>query len=174
MSSAVIQPIAGVSANKEMEIEAVYPSVASGLLGSIIGGLMGGVAAILPITPFRQIGLLIVGSFLAPFALLAYAINKLFGSYYVVTNRSVQCRKIIGGAMTKQVNLAEIDEIEIETGISGKFHRVGDLNLLNAQGGLLMTIGAIPYPERLRQILFDARQARLLSDASFAQIESRG
>lgn len=182
MSSVFVQPIAGVSANRESEIEAVYPAIAGGVLGQIIGLIMGGISTAfpskrgvlgVPLVVLRLVLFLTVGSVLAPFALLAYAITKLFGHYYVVTNRSVQRRAMIGGAMSQQITLAEISDIEIATSPAYEFHRVGDLNLLNAQGGLLMTISAIPYPQRLKQILIDAREARLLSDASLAKIEAR-
>ena len=182
MSSAFAQPIAGVSANREAEIEAVYPSVAAGVLGWAIGVVLGGISDAIPtqrgilgvpIVAVRLLLLLIVGSLAAPFALLAYILSKLFGHYYIVTNRSIQRKGMIGGALHRQVALAEIASIEIATGSGYRFHRVGDLNLLNSQGAVLMTVQAIPYPQRLKQIILDAREARILSDASLSRIDAR-
>ncbi|MEW4489052.1 hypothetical protein AB1L42_13305 [Thalassoglobus sp. JC818] len=173
MNVAVVQPIAGVSVNRETDIEAVYPSIASGFLGQLIGMIMGAVSAAIPVTFIRVIVLVAVGAALLPLGLLAYALNKIFGVCYIVTNRSVQKRSFLGNSMTAQVALTDIDHIEIASGAGYKFHRVGDLNLVGAQGNLLLTIEAIQFPERLKHVILDARQARQLSDRSLAQIQSR-
>lgn len=181
MSTAVIQPIAGVSANRETEIEAVYPSIAGGIIGSLIGSLMGIIAAfpagkglLKPIFLAIKLALYIsLGAALLPLGLLGYILHKLFGKYYSLTNRSIQERGIIGSAMTQQLSLPEIQDIEITKAAGYEFYNAGDLNLLNAQGSTLMTLKAIPNPSRLCQILFDARDARMQSDASLAQIEAR-
>lgn len=181
MATAVVQPIAGVSANRETEIEAIYPSIAGGVLGGLIGSIMGVVgsfpAGIGPLKPvFLGVKLILsvaVGAALLPLSLLAYALHKLTGSYYSLTNRSIQERSIIGGAMSKQVALSDIQNIEIESFGGYEFYNVGDVVLQNAQGASLMTIKAVPYPERVSQIVIDAREARLRSDASLELIQAR-
>lgn len=182
MATAIIQPIAGVSANRETEIEVVYPSIAGGIIGSLIGSLMGIVAAFPPgqgITKPVLLGIklllyIALGAVLLPLGLLGYIVHKLLGKCYSLTNRSIQERGILGGAMSQQLALSEIQGIEITTAAGYEFFQAGDLNLQNAQGSTLMTLQAIPNPERLSQILIDAREARLQSDASLAQIQSRG
>lgn len=181
MSTAVIQPIAGVSANRETEIEAVYPSIVSGVIGTLIGSLMGiastvpsGKGLSKPVFLAIRLGLSVaLGGALLPLGLLGYILHKLTGKYYSLTNRSIQERGIIGSAMTQQLALSEIQDIEITKGAGYDFFVAGDVNLLNAQGATLMTLKAIPNPARLAQIVIDARDARLQSDASLAQIEAR-
>ncbi len=182
MATAIAQPIAGVSANRETEIEVIYPSVAGSFLGVIIGNLMG-IAAKVPsakgiagtVLLAVQLTLYVVlGTICTPLVLMAYVLNKVLGHSYVLTNRSVQQRSFLGGSMRNQVALSDISDIEITTESGYEFHRVGDLNLQNAQGATLMTITAIPYPERLSQIIFDAREARVQSDDSLATIQARG
>ncbi|WP_437228200.1 hypothetical protein SH661x_000776 [Planctomicrobium sp. SH661] len=172
MSVAIAQPIAGVSANRETEIEVIYPSVAAGVLGRFIGGVMG-LAEAVPLLPLRLIAYIVLGTAMVPFAILAYALTKLLGNCYVLTNRSIYSRSIIGGRKGRQVPLGEIGDIEITSAGGYHFHRVGDLNLQNSAGNLLMTIPAITYPDRLKQIILDAQAARMLSDESFARIQSR-
>ena len=182
MATAIIQPIAGVSANRETDIEVVYPSIAGEFIGSIIGSLMGIVAAfpsgegiMKPVLLGIKLSLYIaLGAILLQLGLLGYIVHKLLGKCYTLTNRSIQERGILGGAMSQQLALSEIQNIEITTAGGYEFYNAGDLNLQNAQGSTLMTLKAIPYPERLSQILIDAREARLQSDASLAQIQSRG
>lgn len=182
MATAIAQPIAGVSANRETEIESVYPSIAGGFLGIVIGTIMGIVSGfpvvggfLKPVFLAIKLALYVaVGGLLLPLGLLAYAMHKLLGSYYVVTNRSVQKRSFIGGAMSEQLALADFQEIKISDVGGYAFYNAGDVLLQNAQGVTLMTLEAIPYPERLSQILIDARNARLHSDASLANIQARG
>lgn len=167
------QPIAGVSSNRETEIEVIYPSVASGVVGRLAGAIMGAAAAT-PFLPLRLLVMVIVGALLGvPLGLLAYALTRLFGNCYVLTNRSIRARSIVGAKSGPATPLADIAGISIARRPSYKFHRVGDLNLENAQGDVLMTIPAIPYPERLRQVIVDAREARLRSDESLAAIQKR-
>lgn len=172
MPAATAQAIAGVSANRETEIEAVYPSVAGGFLGQIIGVIMGAVDAI-PIHVARLLGLLIVGAALVPLGLLAYVLTKLFGSVYIVTNRSIQARSLIGGRLLQQVTLSDVADVGIAQGTGYAYHRVGDVILYNSQGDRLMRIAAIQHPERLKHVLLEARDARLFSDESLQTIQRR-
>lgn len=167
------QPIAGVSASRETEIDVLYPSVAAGGLGRLIGMIMG-LAASVPTTPLRILAFLILGSLVFPLGLLAYAVHKLTGKCYVLTNRSLYARSIVGGRLSERVALADIDHITVSHQGGYDFHRVGDLNLENAQGNVLMTVPAVPYPARFRQVILDARNARRESDQSLAHIQARG
>ena len=182
MATAIAQPIAGVPANRETDIEVIYPSVAAGFLGGIIGSLMSipmgipfgkGIAGTISLA-VRLAIFVILGSICVPLVLLAYVFTKVFGHSYVLTNRSVQQRSFLGGTMTNQVALSDISNVEITTKPTYAFHKVGDLNLLNSQGATLMTVTAIPRPHRLSQIILDAREARVQSDNSLAAIQSRG
>ena len=46
--------------------------------------------------------------------------------------------------------------------------------LLNAKGDVLMQIAGITRPERFRQVILDAREARIRNDHSLEVIRSRG
>jgi hypothetical protein len=166
------QPIAGVPAGREIEIEVVYPSVASSPLGRFVGVVMG-LASGVPTTLLRVVFSVLLGLLMLPLGLLAYALQKLMGNCYVLTNRSIYSRSIIWGGMGPRIPLADIAQIQIVGGSGYEFHRVGDLHLENAQGTVLLQIPAIQYPFRLKQVILDARAARIESDESLARIQSR-
>jgi hypothetical protein len=172
MPVGVTQAIAGVSANRETRIEAVYPSVASTALGRLIGLLMGGVGAI-PVTVVRLVGSVLIGSLLFPLGMLIYLLLKVLGSCWIVTNRSVQQRKVIGGGLVAEVALGDIGDFAVTQRTGYRFFRVGDLHLLDAQGDRLMTLSGIQYPDRVRHVIMDARDARLRSDESLQLIQAR-
>jgi len=173
MSVALAQPITGVSANREAEIEVIYPSVAAGALGRLIGVIMG-IANAVPITFLRLLTAVILGIPMSLLGVVAYAMAKVFGNCYVLTNRSVSSRSILGGRTQKSVALSDIARIEINLLESGyAFHRVGDILLENAQGQVLLSLTAVSYPYRVRQIILDAQSARMLNDESLAQIQRR-
>jgi len=173
MSVVAAQPIAGVSANREAEIEIFYPSVAAGKLGQLIGQVMG-LANLVPTTPLRLFASVILGIPMSLLAVLAYALNKLFGRCYLLTNRSVSVKPVLGSHLSQTVTLGDIAQIEISTSRSGyHFHRVGDVNLENAQGNILLTIRAVTYPQRVKQVILETQAARLLNDESLAVIQKR-
>ncbi|MCA9079440.1 MAG: hypothetical protein KDA58_02730 [Planctomycetaceae bacterium] len=167
------QPIAGVSANRESVLETVYPGVACNPIGRLIGGLMGGASGIGPL-PVRLLALVIVGSVLAPLGALIYFWIKVFGPYYVFTNRSVQERKVRGNDLTQQVNLADIDQVDVVLGDGYEFHQCGDVRLLNARGDVLLTLPALPSPQRAAHVILEAREARVRADESLKVLQSRG
>lgn len=173
MSVALAQPIAGVSASREAEIEVIYPSVATGASGQLIGVLMGAANSV-PTTPLRLLAAVLVGIPLSVVGVLAYGMNKVFGNCYVLTNRNVSIRTILSGRTIKSVPLAEISRIEISTSGTGyTFHRVGDVQLENAQGQTILNLAGVSYPQRVKQIILDAQAARMLNDESLAQIQRR-
>lgn len=171
MIVATAQPISGVSANRETEIEVIYPGVAGGAIGKLVGVIMGG-ANSLPFTPLRLAACVVVGTAMVPLALAGYFL-KLLGSCFVLTNRSVFARSILTARKGTTVALSDIASVGISRGAGYEFHRVGDVELLGAQGNVLLTIPAIAYPERLKQIILDARAARQEADASLAVIQRR-
>ena len=164
------QAIAGVSAGAEREIETVYPSIAAGGIGRLIGSLCDSV-------PIRiggvKLSALLFGLPTAPLALALYAFSKLFGRRYVLTNRSLKLLSSVGETLFRQVALAEIDNIAVDVLGGQRFYHAGNLILLKSNGDEITTLEGVNRPERFRQIILDARDARLQSDASLAVLEAR-
>ena len=164
------QAIAGVSAGLEREIETVYPSVAAGGIGRLIGILCDSI-------PVRlggiKVSTLLFALPLAPLAVLGYFGLKVFGRRYILTNRSVRIQRALSSRLFRQVGLAEIDNIAVDVLPGQGFYHAGDLILLKSNGDQITTLSGVSRPERFRQIILDARDARLQSDASLAVLEAR-
>jgi hypothetical protein len=164
------QPISGVSAGREAVIEDLYPSIAAAGLGQFLGRLMNCIPGSVNGIRLSQV---IFAPLVAPLALAGYAKFKISGPVYLLTNRSVQVRSALGRNLVQTVALADIDNIAIRVSPGQEFYKAGDLQLLNASGDVLLTLGGIPHPERFRQIILDAREARVRSDRSLDVIRSR-
>lgn len=165
------QAVSGVSAGVEREIETSYPSIAASTLGRFLGQLMN-------LFPGRICGIRISHILLAPvvlpLALIGYVKYKLVDPRYVLTNRSMQVRGNLSNNLWQQVALSDIDNIDIEVTPGQEFYHAGNLELLDARGETLLVLDGVPYPQRLRQVILDARDARLQNDAALKAIEARG
>jgi len=173
MSSAATwakQPIAGVSPNQERILEAVCPTVGATGIGQTLGGLFDSID--LKINGVKLSYLLFCLP-LAPVALTVYLLQKVLGNQYILTNRSVEVRKIVGRILLEKVALADIDAVNVVVRAGQAFYRAGDLDLVNARGEIMMRLAGVPWPERLRKAILETRDARRQSDASLARIDAR-
>lgn len=165
------QPISGVSAGRETVIEDIYPSISASGLGQFLGRLMDSL-------PVSIIGIrlshVLFAPIVAPLGLIGYLKFKIADPMYLLTNRSVQKRGPLSRRPIQSVALADIDNIEIQVHPGQQFFQAGDLYLLNSKGEVLMQIAGIPRPERFRQVILDAREARVRNDHSLEVIRSRG
>src|SRR5262245_34945197 len=164
-------PISGVSAGREAVIEDLFPSIAASGLGRFLGQLMDSIP--LSINGIR-LSQVLFAPVVAPLALIGYLKFKVTDPVYIVTNRSVQMRKALSRNLIQTVPLSDIDNIAIRVLPGQQFYQAGDLQLLNARGDVLMTLAGIPRPERFRQVILDARAARVTSDRSLEVIRARG
>ncbi|MBL8848639.1 MAG: hypothetical protein JNG89_03105 [Planctomycetaceae bacterium] len=165
------QPISGVSAGRETVIEDVFPSISASGLGRFLGQLMDSIPVSINGIRFSQV---LFGPVVAPLALVGYLQFKVTGPVYLLTNRSVQTLTALSRNLIQTVALSDIDNIEIRVLPGQAFYQAGDLLLLNARGDVLMTLAGIPRPARFRQVILDAREARIRSDHSLGVIRSRG
>jgi len=165
------QPISGVSAGREAVIEDVFPSISAAGLGQFLGRLMDSIPVSINGIRLSQV---LFAPLVAPLALIGYFQFKVTGPVYILTNRNIQKRGALSRGLLQQVTLADIDNIEIVVRPGQQFYQAGDLNLVNAKGEVLMELQGIPRPERFRQIILDAREARIRNDHSLEVIKSRG
>jgi hypothetical protein len=165
-----VQAIAGLNPGAETVLVTVYPSIAATAPGRLLGRLYDSI-------PLKLGGIklshLLFTLPTAPLAVALYALLKLFGRQYVLTNRSVQLRLALSGRRTAQFALAEIAEIEIEQLPGQAFYYAADLVLLRADGEELMRFEGVPRAEVIRQLILEARDARMKTEASMAAIEAR-
>jgi hypothetical protein len=164
------QPISGVAAGQESLLESVYPSISTSAIGRAIGSLCDSI----PINICGiQVSHVLFAPLAIPFALAGYAMTKLTGNRYEVTNRSVRIRKILGGQLLKQVALTDFADVAIEQQAGQAFYKAADLHLMTAKGDSLLSLPAVVRPDRLQQLILKARQARLQADSSLKTIQAR-
>ncbi|MDB5386243.1 MAG: hypothetical protein JWM11_1889 [Planctomycetaceae bacterium] len=164
--------ISGVSASSEAEVMTIYPSVACIGLARILAVAL---YEILPIKIFGvKLSYLLFVLPTAPLAILMYAMLKVFGHRYTITNRSVQKWKALGSHKVSQVSLTDITSVEVRVLAGQKFYKAGDLVLIGGKSNdELMTIPGVPYPHIFRQTILEARDARQMTAASLATIKAR-
>jgi hypothetical protein len=164
------QAISGVSASYENVIEELYPSIAMTGLGQFLNQLYESIPA--------KIGGIKISHLLfvlptAPLALLWYLILKVAGSRYVVTNRAVKRLASLGYRQLEEVPLAQVESVEVDPDSRLTFFRTGDVRLVNAAGDTLMLLRGVQYPDRFRQVILEARDARVQVEAALATIGKR-
>ncbi len=164
------QPIAGVSAGHECQIETVYPSIAASGIGRGLGTICDSI-------PLKiggiKLSYLLFGPLVAPFALIGYFMRLLTGQKYVVTNRNVQVWSTMGNRMLRQIPLTDIADVVVYQQAGQAFYHAGDVHLLNNKEQSILKLPGVKRPERFRHVLLSVRDARLKSDASLKAIQSR-
>ena len=162
--------ITGVHASDEVEIRSKYPSIAATGLGCVLGSVFDSIPV--RIWGVKLSNLLFVLP-LAPLGVLLYALMKLTGERYVLTNRSVQRWAAVGVQQYQSVSLSDIAEIEYVQQAGQKFFHAGDLILVNAKGDPLMTIKGIQNADVFQQTVLRARDARNQTEESLETIAAR-
>ena len=164
------QAVSGVSAGVENDIETSYPSISASAFGSLLGRIMDSF-------PLQIGGIRLSHCVFAPIvippALMGYFSFKVFGQKYVLTNRSMQIRGNLSNDLQKQVALTDIDNIDVSITPGQEFYHAGNLEILDSRGETLLVLPGVTYPKRLRQIILDARDARMQNDAALKTIEAR-
>ncbi|OYW16872.1 MAG: hypothetical protein B7Z55_13680 [Planctomycetales bacterium 12-60-4] len=162
------QAIAGVSSNYENVVEELYPSITSTWLGQFLNSLyesipLGG--------PFKLSYLFVAVTW--PLALLGYLALKVAGSKYVLTNRAVKRLPVLGIKLLEEVPLSQLDRVTVDPDSRLGFFKTGDVRLSSADGGTLMLIRGVPYPDRFCQVIDEMRDARRFTEDSLNVIRGR-
>jgi hypothetical protein len=172
------QPISGVSAGTEAEIMTVYPSLAATNTGQLVGRLCDGIqlkthdvswGRLLIAIPFW----LLVVPFAATVALALYAVTKVLGKRYVLTNRSVYVRQMIGVRTFAQAALADVAEIIIQELPGQSFYKAADIVLKGTDGKTRLRLDGVLRPAVFRQTILEARDARQSVEESLKTIQAR-
>ena len=164
------QAISGVSHDHECIIEELHPSIGETAIGDWIHRVLESI-------PTRVWGMkisnLLFGLPLAPLAALIYLGTKFFGSKYVVTNRVVKRVNSIGYRQFESVPLAQIVSTSVDPDSRRDFFQTGDVRLIGAGGESLLLLRGVPRPDRFRQVIQEASDAKRQVAASLARINAR-
>lgn len=162
--------IAGVSPSREAAITSIWPSIAAWAPGRAIGALNDCI-------PLRidgvKISVILFALPLMPVALTLYFLMKIFGVRYRVTNRSVQCWKAFGSQLVQSIPLADIHEVYIEQRHGQAFFKASDIELIGADGGILMRMPGIPHADVFKKNLLEIQQSAAMTAASLQTIRGR-
>jgi membrane protein YdbS with pleckstrin-like domain len=172
------QAISGVSAAGEAEITTAYPSVASTLTGQRVGRLCDWLPVKTNGVPWPR--LLIALPFwivVVPVSLVVsltlYAFVKFFGKRYILTNRSLQVRQMIGLRTFAEVPLTGIDQIAIQELPGQGYYKAADIVVLGTDGKLLVRLEGVQRADVFRHTILEARDARREVAESLKTIQSR-
>jgi len=164
------QAISGVSAGIENNVMTVYPSNACTDLGCLMGRCLNSIP--LKINGIKVSNLLFALP-LIPLALLMYAWLKLIGPRYVLTNRSVQIRSVIGDRQLGEAALPAVDHIDVDQRDGQEFYRAADLVLYDADETELLRLEGVPQAEIFRNTILEARDAHAQTEQALATIAAR-
>ena len=170
MSTAKPQAISGVSSENENIILTVYPSVGATLFGQWLGRMYEWLPTV-PGSSIRLSYLLTLPT--APIALLIYILQKITGSRYVLTNRSVQIWSALTPFQRESVSLSDISRIEVQQGAGQVFYKAADVVVRNSGGQIILRLQGVVRAEVFVQSLQKAMEARRLVSESLAVIEAR-
>ena len=162
--------IAGVSPHKEAVLMTLWPSIAATALGRMIGSLCGCIPLKINGIP---ISALIFGLPVAPLAALLYLGGKVAGEKYKLTRNSIQKWAASGEKMLKSVPLTDIAEIRVTQRSGQNFHKAADIILIGADGGILLKMEGMAYPESVRHNIDETRDAALQTASSLETIKKR-
>jgi hypothetical protein len=173
MATATSQAIAGVSPQTEATIISVYPSIASKGMGRSIGQVCDSIPTkILGV----KISCILFALPLAPLSLIGYALTKMAGLQFEVTNRSLKVWQMSLGAKSRLINEVSIDDIAdvaIEVRPGQEFYHAADMYLLKEDGTSLLRMEGIPRPEVFRQNILKTCDAKSLTAEALKVIEAR-
>jgi hypothetical protein len=82
----------------------------------------------------------------------------IIGVRYRLTDKRVMILKGWKGAISQQVALADIDDVQLDPASIDQFFRSADLKVIS-NGQIAMTLTAVPDAEAFRHAILDARNA---------------
>ena len=178
MSNVKPQPISGVSAGVEAEITVSYPSVAATAAGQRIGAICNAIPLKTYGVPWPRLLIalplwLVVVPIALVVALTLYALIKIGGNRYVLTNRNLQVRKLIGVQTFSSTPLADIKDVVIQELPGQSFYKAADLVAVGGDRKTLVRLAGVQRPEVFRQTILEARDARIQVEESLKTIRSR-
>lgn len=110
----------------------------------------------------------------APIAILLYFLQRVFGQYFVLTNRSVQIWAARSGRRISTVELSQIDDIEVLQAPGQKFYKAGDILLRGSNGQILERLNGVPDAPSFCNAIRCTVESRRMVQTAMATIDARG
>lgn len=165
-----VQAIAGVSPSSEAVVMTEYPSISAGGIGQLLGSIYESIPLPLGLPKLSYIFALIT----APFGILLYALQKVFGQRYVLTNREVQIWTSRTQVKVASLALEDISEIELEQRSGQVFFNAADIRFKGAGGETLLKLSGVKDAGAFKNAIERTVEARRMVKQSMSRIEARG
>ena len=166
-----VQAIAGVSSSSEAVVMTEYPSIAAGGVGQLLGRLY----ECLPLKIFGFGPSLshLFALLTSPLGVLLYALQKLFGHRYELTNRAVKIWASRSDRLISSIGLSDFDHIELHQ-LSGQvFYKASDIRFVGAAGETLLKLSGVKDAGAFKNAIERAAEAGRFVKSSMARIEAR-
>ena len=164
-----VQAIAGVSPTSEAVVMTEYPSVAAGGIAQLLGRIYESVPSVLGLPKLSYLFALAT----APIGILLYALQKLFGQRYVLTNRAVQVWTSRGTRKVSSLGLLDFDHIEVDQNSGQVFYNAADLRFVGGNGETLLRLRGVKDAGAFRNAVQRTADSRRLVQESMDRIEAR-
>lgn len=162
--------ISGVSSGKTTEIMRIHPSIASTVIGRLLGQILDSI-------PVKVGGIklshLLFGLPAGLMAVPGFFLLKLTGVAYSLTNRSLQVRSVLSNRPLREILLSDIGNVVIRQLPGQQFYPAAEIDLLSKTGDTLMTLSGIPRADVFRQTILEARNSRNQVQDSLNTIRAR-
>ena len=152
----------------ETSITVIYPSIAAGGLGRLIGSLLNCCRI-----GFLNISAIIFGLPLAPLGATLYLLQKAFGERYELTTHAVKSWAAIGQNLHGEAALSQIGSIDVDQQSGQAFFHAADLVIRDNGGKELLTLSGVSRPEVFRRTILEAREASVHTLSALETIAAR-
>lgn len=163
------QAIAGVSPNSEAVVMIEYPSICAGGIGQLLGSIYEAIPLPFGLPKLSYIFALAT----APLGVLLYALQKVFGNRYVLTNREVQVWTARTKVKVSSVPLEKVSEVELDQRPGQVFFKAADLSFKGANGETLLKLTGVKDAAAFRNAILRTVEARRSVAESLSRIEAR-
>lgn len=165
-----VQAIAGVSPSSEAVVMTEYPSIAAGGIAQLLGSIYESIPSPAGLPKLSYLFALAT----APFGILLYALQKLFGQRYVLTNRAIQVWTARTSRMVSSLNLSDFDRVEVVQSAGQVFYNAADLRFVGANGETLLRLKGVKDAGAFRNAIERTAESRRMVQESLATISARG
>ncbi len=152
----------------ETSITVIYPSIAAGGLGRLIGSILNSVRV-----GNINVSAMLFGLPLAPLGATLYLLQKVVGERYELTTHAVKRWGAIGQSLHGDASLAQIGSVEIDQQSGQGFFHAADLVLLDNGGKELLTLPGVSRPDVFRRTILEARDASVQTLSALETIGAR-
>ena len=152
----------------ETSITVIYPSIAAGGLGRLIGSILNCCRI-----GNLNVSAILFGLPLAPLGATMYLLQKVFGQRYELTTHAVKSWGAIGHSLHGEAPLSQIGSVEVDQKSGQAFFHAADLVIRDNGGKELLTLEGVSRADVFRRTILEARDASVQTLSALQTITAR-